>query len=968
MKAYELIKESELKDINSTGYLYKHIKSGARVAVISNDDDNKVFSINFRTPPEDSTGTPHIIEHSVLCGSEKYPIKDPFIELAKGSLNTFLNAMTFSDKTMYPVASCNNKDFDNLMSVYMDAVFYPRMKEKKEVFEQEGWHYELEDADAPLTINGVVYNEMRGVFSSPDQQLERLIQKALFPDTAYGNESGGDPDFIPDLSYDEFIEAYSRYYHPSNSYIYLYGDMDIEEKLEWMDKEYLSKFDKNDPDSELREQAAFDEMKIVDENYSAQTEADKAYFSYNCVVGNALDNEIQVAFQILSYALVSVPGAPLKKALTDAGIGEEISCMFDGEILQPTFSVFAREADADRKEDFIKVIQDTLKQIIAEGINKKSLEAAISYYEFKYREADFGRYPKGLMYGINMMQTWLYDENVPFEALCLNDAFAALRDKIETDYFEKLVEKYLLNNKHIAVASVFPEIGLSTKKDEELAKKLEQYKASLSEEEVNKIIQNTKNLKEYQETEDTKEDLMCIPLLKREDIERKIQKTYCDKRELSNIPVLHHNLFTNEIAYVNFMFDVTEYKEYVSYINILSIMLGSVDTVNYKYLELSNEINLNTGGINASVNVSSNKGDCDNCRLFFEISTRVLYPSMHKAFELIVEIMKGSLFSDKKRLKEVLFELKAEFKASLEASGNATAVERGLSYIADSAYYQGQITGVAFYRLLDKLCNDFENQYDTLVDILESLVYKIFTKENLIISVTADEKGYKLFEDESYEVTSSLYKKNDEELPKCPDLCSSQRGVLNEGFKTSGKVQCVARCGNFVKKGYRYSGGLKALKVILNYGYLWQNVRVLGGAYGSGSGFARNGNAYFSSYRDPKLSETNEVYKAIPEYLKKFDADEREMTKYIIGTMSELDTPLTARAKGRLGLNMYLTGLTEYDLQRERDEILGLTVEDIRSYAEIVEAVLENEIICVVGSDAAIENNKELFETIENLS
>lgn len=968
MKSYKLIMQSELSDINSVGYLYKHTKSGARVAVIKNDDENKVFSVNFRTPPCDSTGTPHIIEHSVLCGSSKYPVKDPFVELAKGSLNTFLNAMTFADKTMYPIASCNNKDFDNLMGVYLDAVFYPDMKKRKEIFEQEGWHYEMESADSPLTINGVVYNEMRGVFSSPDQQLERLIQKTLFPDTPYGYESGGDPDYIPELSYDKFVEEYSKYYHPSNSYIYLYGDIDIEEKLQWIDREYLSGFDTLEIDSGINEQKPFEGIKIVDEKYSAQTESDKAYFSYNCVVGNALDNEIQVAFQVLSYALVSVPGAPLKKALTDAGIGEEISCMFDGEILQPTFSVFAREADADRKEDFIKIITETLEKIIESGIDKKSLEAAISYYEFKYREADFGRYPKGLMYGINMMQTWLYDENEPFSALCLNDTFKTLKERIDTGYFEELVEKYLLKNSHRAVVNVFPEIGLSTKKDEELAKRLKEYKESLSDKEIEQIVNNTASLKNYQETPDTPEALMCIPLLKREDIDRKTPKIYNEKKEISNITVLHHNLFTNGIAYIDLAFDVTEYKEYASYIGILSVMLGSIDTVNYSYLELSNEINLSTGGINTSAAVSAMKGNCDDFKIMFEVSTRVLYTSMNRAFELIIEIIKGSLFSDKKRLREVLFELRSEFKASLEASGNATAVDRALSYNSESMYYQNQITGVSFYRLLDGLCNDFDNQCGALIEILEALVYKIFNKKNLIVSITADDEGYRVFEEESFEVFESLYEINDDSLPVMPALYSPQRGVQNEGFKTSGKVQYVARTGNFIKNGGGYTGALKVLRTILNYGFLWQNIRILGGAYGAMSGFTRSGNAYFASYRDPKLAETNSVYEAIPEYLESFDADEREMTKYIIGTMSEVDIPLTPRARGRLAFNTYISGISEYDLQKERDEILSVTSEDIRQCGGLVKLVLDCNNICVVGSDAVIESNRELFKKIENLS
>lgn len=968
MSSYELIMENELADINSKGYLYRHVKSGARVAIIKNDDNNKVFSINFRTPPKDSTGTPHIIEHSVLCGSKKYPIKDPFVELAKGSLNTFLNAMTFSDKTMYPVASCNNKDFDNLMNVYMDAVFYPNMKERREIFEQEGWHYEMDSEEAPLTINGVVYNEMRGVFSSPDQQLDRLVQKTLFPDNAYGNESGGDPDCIPDLSYEGFIEEYERYYHPSNSYIYLYGDIDIEEKLKWMDEEYLCHFDSTFIDSEIKPQEAFGDMKDVEEKYSAQDDDAKAHFSYNCVVGDSMDNKLQVAFQVLSYALVSVPGAPLKKALTDAEIADEISGAFEGEILQPTFSIYAREAALDKKQEFVNIIKDTLKKIVKEGIDKKSIEAAIAYFEFKYREADFGRYPKGLMYGINMMQTWLYDENEPFKALCLNDTFAELRNEINTDYFEKLVEKYLLDNRHSAVVSIFPEKGLSARKDEMLADRLEEYKKSLSKEEVRAIIEHTKSLKEYQETEDTPEELRCIPLLKREDIDKKTPHIYCDRKEINGKTVLHHNIFTNGIAYISFLFDVTDYKEYTPYISILSYMLGNVDTVNYKYMELSNEINLSTGGISTCMGVNTKRDNADEFTLNFEISTGVLYTSMKKAFELIVEIMKGSLFSDKKRVREVLFEMRADLKATMEAAGNTTANSRGLSYISKAMFYNNQIGGVSFYRLLDNICNNYDNQSDTLIDILESLVYKMFRKSNVLVSITCDDEGYRLFEDESFEVFGALFDENDEKLPPVPDWYQPKEGILNEGFMTPGKVQYVSRVGNFVKKGYSYTGGMKVLKTILSYDYLWQNIRVLGGAYGAMSGFTRSGNTYFTSYRDPKLAETNDVFEGIPQYLENFDVEEREMTKYIIGTMSDVDMPLSPKAKGRLALGMYRSGITEADLQKERDEILAMEAADVRKLAEVVRAVLDCKVICVVGSSTAIEDNKELFGTIENLS
>jgi len=965
---YELIRKEDIADINSAGYLFKHKKSGARIAVISNDDNNKVFSIGFRTPPGDSTGVAHITEHSVLCGSRDYPLKDPFVELCKGSLNTFLNAMTYPDKTIYPVASCNDKDFANLMSVYMDAVFYPNIYDKKEIFHQEGWHYELENEESPLTINGVVYNEMRGVFSSPEQQLARLVQQSLFPDNAYGFESGGDPDNIPDLAYEDFIEFHKKYYHPSNSYIYLYGDMDIEEKLLWMDRYYLRFFDEMFVDSAIPMQKAFDKVRYDEDFYSAQNEDDKAYYSYNFVIDSSCNKELLVAFQVLTYALVLVPGAPLKKALVDAGVGEDISASFDNDLMQSVFSIMASEAPVDKKEDFVKIVTETLEKICKEGIDKKSLKAALSRSEFRYREADYGRYPKGLMFGIQAMQSWLYDDNMPFDMLSLNDTFKKIGELIETDYFEKIIEKYLLKNTHASVVSIFPEVGLTGRKDGELADKLKAYKETLSQDKIKAIIEETEKLREFQETPDSTEALRTIPLLKREDIDRQSRPIYLDKKEISSIPVLHHNLYTNGISYICLAFDVTDLEEYIPYISLLSFILGAVDTVNYGYLELSNEINLNTGGMSTDVSVTPLVGNTDNYRIMYELSVRVLYSSMGRAFELMQEIIKGSIINNVSRVKEILLEMRAELKGSLEASGNATALERGLAYDSKSAFCQNQVGGIAFYRFLSALCDKYDEYADGIIKILEALTYKIFKRNKLLVSITADDEGYKHFEDASYELFESFYPDNDEELPPLLPIYKPVMGKWNEGFMAPGKVQYVARTGNFIKKGYSYTGHLKVLKTILNYDYLWSNIRIKGGAYGAISGFTRSGNAYFVSYRDPNLAETNTVYEDIPKYIEEFEADEREITKYIIGTMSDVDAPLTPRAMGRLAYNMYLSGADRFALQKERDEILSLTKEDIRKLAAHVRAVLDCESICVVGSEAAIEGNKELFGLIEKLN
>ena len=499
-RAYELIRREELEGLRSTGYLLRHRRSGARVVLIENDDDNKVFSIAFRTPPSDSTGVPHIMEHSVLCGSKHFPAKDPFVELVKGSLNTFLNAMTYPDKTVYPVASCNDRDFQNLMHVYMDAVLYPNIYEHDEIFRQEGWSYRLEEKDGKLTYNGVVYNEMKGAFSSPEGVLDRVVLNTLFPDTSYANESGGDPEVIPELTYGQFLDFHRRYYHPSNSYIYLYGDMDMEEKLNWLDAEYLSAYENEPVDSAIRLQKPFDRMVEKEIPYSIasdEPEEDNTYLSYNKVIGTSLDKELYLAFQILDYALLSAPGAPLKKALTDAGIGKDIMGSYDNGIYQPIFSVVAKNANAEQKEEFIRIIEEVLTDAADKGIDKKALEAGINYHEFRYREADFGSYPKGLMYGLQMMDSWLYDENEPFMHIDALDTFAFLKKQVGTGYYEELIRKYLLDNTHGAIVVVKPEKGRTARMDRELEEKLEALKDSLSDARKERLVEQTKELEDY---------------------------------------------------------------------------------------------------------------------------------------------------------------------------------------------------------------------------------------------------------------------------------------------------------------------------------------------------------------------------------------------------------------------------------------------------------------------------------------
>lgn len=558
--SYEILESRQVPDLNSYGFLLRHKKTGARLTLLSNDDNNKVFYIGFRTPPEDSTGVAHIIEHTVLCGSKNFPVKDPFIELAKGSLNTFLNAMTYPDKTVYPVASCNDKDFQNLMHVYLDAVFYPNIYKEKKIFMQEGWHYDLADMEDDLTINGVVYNEMKGAFSSPDDVLDREVLNSLFPDTAYGTESGGDPDVIPDLTYEAFLDFHKKYYHPSNSYIYLYGDMDMAEKLEFIDKEYLSGFDALAVDSAIRVQEGFAAPREMRKEYSImedESEKGNTYLAYNAVIGDNLDRKLYIAFQILDYALCSAPGAPLKEALIRQGIGKEIYSTYDNGVMQPYFSIVAKGAEEDQKEEFIRVIEGVLKEQAEQGIDRKALRAGLNYFEFKYRESDFGSYPKGLILGLQTLDSWLYDDEKPFLHVEANETFGTLKKEVESGYFEDLIRTHLLDNGHKSILVLAPSKGMTARKDAALQKKLQEWKESLGREELEEMIRQTKELEQYQEEPNSKEALQKIPLLKREDIKKEAEKYVNEEHDMAGgTLVLEHDIYTNGIAYLRFMFDI----------------------------------------------------------------------------------------------------------------------------------------------------------------------------------------------------------------------------------------------------------------------------------------------------------------------------------------------------------------------------------------------------------------------------
>lgn len=963
-KTYELIKTEEIPEIHATAYRLHHIKSGARLLLLETEDENKVFSITFRTTPTDSTGVPHIMEHSVLCGSEKYPLKDPFIELVKGSLNTFLNAMTWPDKTMYPVASCNDADFKNLMSVYMDAVLHPNIYHTENIFRQEGWHYELPDKDSPISYNGVVYNEMRGAFSDPDTVMEHEITKGLYEGSTYAVISGGDPDHIPDLTYEDFIAFHKRYYHPSNSYIYLYGNMDFTERLEWLSDAYLSSYDAIDPKSEITFSSEMPTPKNRHAYYNiSEGEKEKSIFSYAASVGNLTDPIRSLAFQVISYALLNAPGAPLKKALLDAGIGADIYGGYDSSYKKPIFSVIAKDTDKKDYDRFQTIVKDVLQKTIREGIPKRTLLAGINNIEFSMREADSGSIPRGLVYGMEIAETWLHDEETALVHMHYDESFATLKKLAESDYFEKVIEESLLNNPHVVTVLLEGKEKYTDEKDQKIASRLASLKESLSDSEKEELIRKTRELKDYQAEKDTEEAMQTIPLLTLEDISEEPQKVSNIEDTVFGYPLLVHSYDTNGIGYLDIRFslesvDISDFP----YVGLLKNLYTLLDTKKHTYRELSDEISLLTGGIAASTSLLSKEGHKDCDVEHFSITARYLKDHTKDTVELVREIFTETVFTDTKRILEVIREMKAGLSESLISSGHMTARRRVLSYVDKKEYANDLLGGISFYRFLENLTEHFEEEKGALVSKLTELSEKIFTSSSVLISFTGREELASLLKGALPSYLSVLPKK---------EFAKGNRDIKpfpeNEGFKTSSMVQYVAMGGCFTKYGDMYTGAFSVLATLLRYEYLWLNLRVQGGAYGCSFSATQNGEVAFTSYRDPHLKNTIAVYKKIPEYLNTLTISDRELLKYIIGTIGDVDIPVQPNTRGSRDLDRYLLGITDSERKKTRQQILHCTIEDLRSLASILSKVLEENHIAVIGSEAKIEADKDALKTITTL-
>lgn len=959
---FRLDRIERIDEINGTAYEMKHEKSGARLIYIDSPDSNKVFNIAFRTTPHNSTGVAHIMEHSVLCGSRKFPLKEPFVELVKGSLNTFLNAMTYPDKTMYPVASKNDKDFHNLMDVYLDAVFYPRVREDAEIVMQEGWHYELEDADDELTYKGVVFNEMKGVYSSPDSVLERQMMRELFPDTTYGVDSGGDPDYITDLTYEEFQEFYRVHYHPSNSYIFLYGDMNIEEQLAFLNDEYLSHFDAIDVHTEVALQAPFTEGKVVSYPYSVGSEEpidNRTLHSFAYVLPDVTP-EHSLAFEVLTHALLTSPAAPLKQALVKAGIGSDISGYYLDSIRQPMWTVQATGSNLDKQADLQRIVESTLQELCDKGLDKELLEASLNSIEFALRESDFGGRPIGLAYIIRMMDNWLYD-NDPLELLHYEEALANIRKGLAGTYFEDLIRHSILNNNHKVLVSIYPERGLQERKDSEVKEHLATVKANMSSEEIEAIVEQTKRLKIRQETPDSDEALASIPLLELSDLNPNIEAVERRESKIGNTTVHFVPTFTKGINYVGLYFKLNCLtEEELFYADILSDILGRIDTSERGYEALAKDINMNLGGLSSDITAISKDGKRDEFTPLMIVRAKALHSKLPDLCRLINEVVKKADYSDDQRLTELVQESKAIWDNEAFRRGNSIVSQRVMAQVSAVGKFRDN-GNLGYYQKISELASN-PAALPLLPEKLAEVARKIFRANNVDIMFVGEEGELEAFENlmkpfvETWDAT---------ELSD--DVLQITRLSGNDGIVTAGKVQYVAQGGNFIDHGFKHVGPMSVLETILRYEYLWIRIRVQGGAYGAFANFYDDGNMIFCSYRDPNLLETLDVYKELPQYLRDFTLTDREMRKYIIGTMSSLDLPMTPALRGPRAMGMYFSGAKLEDKVEFRKQVIACKPEDIVALADVVEPVLNDNHICTMGNEQKIKDAGNVFDNIVSL-
>ncbi|MGY4797214.1 insulinase family protein [Lysinibacillus fusiformis] len=952
---FKVDKKEKIQEISGTVFLMKHIKTGANLVYVRNEDEHKAFSIGFKTPAENDTGVFHILEHCVLSGSKKYPVKEPMVELMKGSMKTYLNASTYPDKTLYSLASVNSKDLSNLIDVILDAVFFPRLYEQKEIFQQEGWHLAYREDKKEFIYKGIVYNEMKGTLSSPQQRLIHSMFKALYPFTPYATVSGGDPQHITSLTYEKLLEAHQKYYHPSNCLVYLYGDVNIEEGLQQID-EVLSKFEHREvipPEQDDFQVGEFIEIKSAYPISEKQIEEESTFLSYAYKVKDLDDKKLNVTLIVLYKLLLEGNSGILRKRLLEEKLGKDVIGYVDYSLKHPLFAICASNSEVKNKENFIKVVQETLQELVKDGIDKELIESALISTEFELREADYGVFPSGLTYGIKAASNWIAQKSL-FDSFKYENSIEELKLSVSERYFENFIEEHLLNSKHSAVIVCSPSKQIAKEEIEDEQQKLEMIKNSVDRDDIESIIEENAKLSKFQSTADSNEAKATLPNLLITEINP--QPLHLPLKEIRNngFNLLFHNHQTKKVVYYNLYFNVGEVKEDLSYYRLFTELLGKLGTSKYTSDNLASEITLKIGKLAIDNHLYSET--IESCHHKVAVKIRTTYENITKSLKLVHHILTETSFEDKSKVKELIGNMVSNMKNQLNNNGNIFASLRINSNLSAAGYLNENLSGITFYQFLIKLENEFEQRYESMVEKLKEIAINLFSKSNLVVGLTGDTSVMTVF-------SNSLSKLD---LPagnirKTVPLYLKEK-ISKEAYTNSNSVVHVVQGGNFKEAGFEYSGHMLVLAKILNLTYLWKNLRVKGGAYGGGINISINGNLNFYSYRDPNLVETLEIFNKTSSFVENLDLTKAELQRYIIGTIADLDKPMNARLKGERADTNYFINNTYEMRAKVREEILKTTVEDLRSLSKVFKAMEGKQPLCVVGNENKINEQTQLFD------
>lgn len=954
---FEIIKKEFIHEINGLATYYRHLKTGAEILSIENDDENKVFGITFRTPPPDSSGITHIMEHSVLCGSRKYPVKEPFVELMKGSLNTFLNAFTYPDKTCYPVASTNVKDFYNLVDVYLDSVFYPILSPY--TLMQEGWHFEMDSQDSEMIYKGVVFNEMKGANSSPDDIIGDESQMAIFPDTPYGFQSGGDPEFIPNLTYQTFIEYHKKYYHPSNARIFFYGDDDPKERFKLLE-EYLDDFDQITVSSLIPLQNKFLEPQKKTIPYeSSDNESDSSFFiTLNWLLPEGKDVELSLGLSILDHVLLATPASPLRKAMTESGLGEDIIGRgLENELRQLMFSTGFRGVKKENLDQAEALILEKLNDISTNGIDRKTIEASLNTIEFSLRENNTGSFPRGLLVMLRSLTSWIYDRD-PLAPLAFQKPLDTIKTRFEKGekYFEGLIENYLIKNQHRVTLILVPDSNLGKIRVEKEKLRILDTRKKMTKEDILEIISNSKALILRQETPDSPESLATIPMLSLDDIDQKIKTIPNKLIDTKQGKFLYHDIFTSDILYIDLGFDLKGLSpELLPFMRLFSRSLLEMGTQNEDFVSLIQHIGRETGGINHSIYTSDQLTTKEAFAYLF-IRGKAMNTQVNSLFSILKDILLNPKFEDKERFRQILLEEKSSMEAGLIPSGHRVINNRLKSHFSESAWATEQMSGLDYLFFVRTLILRFDDLWENIKDQFKKIRSILFNSNNLVINATIDKNNWKL-------IKPTI----DDFLLKFPtkkvinQKWKRETDPFNEGLTIPSQVNYVSKGANIYELGYKFHGSINVITSYLRSTWLWEKVRVLGGAYGGFSTFDRlSGIFTFLSYRDPNLLGTLNYYDRTAQFLKTLKIDQTELTKNIIGAIGEIDSYQLPDAKGFTAMIRFLLQISDEERQIIRKQILETNLTHFVEFSKFMTKLKKNGLVVVLGSAPAIEAaNKE---------